>query len=58
MFEGCNNLVGGMGSKVGEDYIYEYDQYGNPSSHTCYDDRRSAHIDGGPNNPGLFTQKP
>ena len=44
MFSGCNNLVGGQGSKLGDNNVY--------------DDGRSAHIDGGPSNPGLFTQKP
>ena len=43
MFAGCPNLVGGQGSRLGGDNVY--------------DDGRSAHIDGGPSNPGLFTAK-
>ena len=42
MFYQCVNLKGGQGSKLGDDNVW--------------DDIRSAHIDGGPSNPGLFTQ--
>jgi surface protein len=43
MFAGCLNLVGGQGSRLIVDNLY--------------DDGRSAHIDGGPSNPGLFTAR-
>ena len=42
-------------------YVYEngsyYDEYGNPYSYYCHDDGDAAHIDGGKDNPGLFTAK-
>ena len=52
-FERCYNLVGGKGSKLGTNYYVEngiqYDYYVNA-------DENSAHIDGGPDKPGLFTE--
>ena len=42
MFEGCTSLVGGMGTTYDADHI----------------DASYAHIDGGPDNPGYFTEKP
>jgi hypothetical protein len=43
MFSGCTNLVGGMGTTYSSS---------NPTD-TTY-----AHVDGGPDNPGYFTQAP
>ena len=51
----CPNLVGGMGTKVGGN-IY-YDENGRQNSYYCPADARAAHIDGGKDNPGLFTAK-
>jgi hypothetical protein len=56
MFTSCDNLVGGQGTKIGEN-IYGYDKYGYPLYYTCPLDSRAAHIDGGRSNPGLFTAK-
>ena len=42
MFTGCNNLVGGAGTKYNSSYI----------------DITYAHIDGGTSNPGYFTKAP
>jgi surface protein len=42
MFEGCTSLVGGQGTTYDVNYI----------------DMAYAHIDGGPSNPGYFSQKP
>jgi surface protein len=41
MFEGCTNLVGGAGTRYDANYV----------------DYTYAHIDGGENNPGYFTDK-
>ena len=41
MFTGCTNLVGGKGTTYDENYV----------------DVAYAHIDGGPSNPGYFTEK-
>ena len=56
MFVGCSNLVGGKGTKEGKN-LYGYDNNGYPLSYHCYDDASSAHIDGGKDDPGLFTAK-
>ena len=56
MFEGCNNLTGGKGTKIGKN-LYGYDKNGNPLYYYCADDGTAAHIDGGKDNPGLFTAK-
>jgi len=42
MFLGCTSLVGGMGTTYDENHV----------------DAEYAHIDGGPSNPGYFTEKP
>lgn len=55
-FYGCNNLVGGMGSKIGNNF-YGYDIKGNPLYYYCSNNGSAAHIDGGKDNPGLFTAK-
>ncbi len=55
MFRGCNNLVGGRGTKVGvNNYI---DENGVQHSYTCSESGGAAHIDGGKDWPGLFTAK-
>ena len=41
MFKNCSSLVGGMGTVYDENHV----------------DHTYAHIDGGPNNPGYFTDK-
>lgn len=56
MFQGCVNLVGGQGTKIGQN-LYGYDEKGNPLYYYCSDEAKSAHIDGGKDNPGLFTAK-
>ncbi len=43
IFQNCDNLVGGEGTKWSNDYVVSY----------AY-----AHIDGGADNPGLFTKSP
>ncbi|MBR5640288.1 MAG: BspA family leucine-rich repeat surface protein [Muribaculaceae bacterium] len=55
MFEGCNNLRGGQGTKVGSNN--GYDNYGNPLYYYCSPHGYAAHIDGGKDWPGLFTGK-
>ena len=57
MFSGCNELVGGKGTKMGANYYY--DEKGIKRSFHIYDYSGSyyAHIDEGPENPGLFTSK-
>ncbi|MBQ7528230.1 MAG: BspA family leucine-rich repeat surface protein, partial [Bacteroidaceae bacterium] len=55
-FSGCDNLTGGMGTKIGQN-IYDYDENGNPRYYYCDHSPREAHIDGGKDNPGLFTAK-
>ena len=42
MFQGCNKLVGGKGTTFDSNHV----------------DAAYAHIDGGPSNPGYFTEKP
>ena len=42
MFYKCNSLVGGQGTTYDPNHI----------------DKAYAHIDGGPDNPGYFTEKP
>lgn len=56
LFENCNSLVGSKGTKLGQN-LYGYDEKGKPLYYHCYPDGRSAHIDGGKDNPGLFTAK-
>ena len=56
MFMGCEKLTGGNGTKIGNN-LYGYDNYGNPLYYYCPDNRSAAHIDGGKDNPGLFTAK-
>lgn len=56
MFYGCDNLTGGMGTKIGENQ-YGYDDNGYPLYYYCPDDGGAAHVDGGKDNPGLFTAK-
>lgn len=56
IFEGCDKLVGGKGTKLGVNYIY-----GDDGSllyyYYCSDSLFSLHIDGGWETPGLFTEK-
>jgi len=56
IFYGCEKLVGGKGTKIGKNY-YDYDEYGYPLYYYCSDKCEAAHIDGGKDNPGLFTAK-
>ena len=56
MFEGCTNLIGGKGTKIGKN-LYGYDNYGNPLYYDCGTNSSAAHIDGGKDWPGLFTAK-
>jgi len=56
MFQNCNNLEGGQGTKLGYN-IYGYDSQGSPLGYWCDDNFKAAHIDGGKDNPGLFTAK-
>jgi len=56
MFSNCNNLVGGQGTKIG-DNLYGYTANGQPLYYTCSVHASAAHIDGGKDNPGLFTAK-
>lgn len=56
MFTGCEELRGEKGTKIG-DNLYGYDTNGNPLYYNCPKDGSAAHIDGGKNNPGLFTAK-
>lgn len=56
VFGECNNLIGGQGTKLGWN-LYGYDEDGNPLYYFCDFGASSAHIDGGKDNPGLFTAK-
>ncbi len=56
MFYGCPNLVGGMGTKVGRHRYYDENGWA-WGEYDCPADARAAHIDGGKDNPGLFTAK-
>lgn len=56
MFIECEKLFGGKGTKVG-DNLYGYDKNGIPLYYHCDDNGSAAHIDGGKDNPGLFTAK-
>lgn len=56
MFKTCNLLTGSQGTKIGKN-LYGYDQNGNPLFYDCPDDGSAAHIDGGKDNPGLFSAK-
>lgn len=51
-----DNLVGGQGTKIGWNF-YGYDENGKSLYYWCTNSRESAHIDGGKDNPGLFTAK-
>lgn len=55
VFTGCYNLVGGKGSHIGENYYY--DDNGNLRMYYLDDGGGNARIDGGKDNPGLFTAK-
>ena len=55
-FDGCISLVGGKGTKIGQN-LYGYDNEGKPLYYYCSNDGCAAHIDGGKDNPGLFTAK-
>ena len=55
-FAGCDNLKGGQGTKIGKN-LYGYDKEGNPLYYYCSSHGDAAHIDGGKDNPGLFTAK-
>ena len=57
MFGGCDNLVGGMGSKCNSNNIYAYDSEGNPLTYYCGGNGSVAHIDRGKDWPGVFTAK-
>ena len=54
-FNGCNKLIGGKGTKVGSNVWYDND--GKPYEYYCSDRVNAAHIDGGRDDPGLFTAK-
>ena len=56
LFYFCYKLVGGKGTRIGEN-LYGYDKDGKPLYYYCNDDGSAAHIDGGKDNPGLFTAK-
>ena len=56
MFEYCYKLVGGQGTKIGQNF-YGYDTNGNPLYYRCSHHGDAAHIDGGKDWPGLFTAK-
>ena len=55
IFYGCEKLMGGMGTKLGENYYY--DERGKLCSYSVYGFIINARIDGGKDNPGLFTAK-
>lgn len=58
MFDGCNNLVGGQGTKIGQNIYYYYiDGVKYQGSYYCSESSLAAHIDGGKDWPGLFTAK-
>ena len=63
MFYQCGNLVGERGTKIGNNPLYDqdgkpcYDEFGNLETYSCPDNRSAAHIDGGEDWPGLFTEK-
>ena len=52
----CENLTGGQGTKIGQN-LYGYDSDGKPLYYYCGNEAKYAHIDGGKDNPGLFTAK-
>lgn len=52
----CENLTGGQGTKIGQN-LYGYDSNGIPLYYYCGKEAKYAHIDGGKDNPGLFTAK-
>jgi surface protein len=56
MFESSHNLVGGKGTKKGRN-LYGYDKNGDPLYYDCPGNGSAAHIDGGKDWPGLFTEK-
>jgi len=56
MFEGCDALRGGRGTKIG--YNHVYDSNGDLLYYYfCPKDGSAAHIDGKKDWPGLFTAK-
>jgi surface protein len=55
LFNGCKNLVGGKGTRIEDSWQY-YGEDGWNHSPFIYDGNL-AHIDGGKDNPGLFTAK-
>ena len=55
MFEGCDALRGGKGTHLGKN-LYGYDA-SIPLYYYCSNGGSAAHIDGGKDNPGLFTAK-
>ncbi len=56
IFDSCDKLTGGRGTKIGQNH-YGYDKNGKPLYYYCYGDFEAAHIDGGKDNPGLFTAR-
>ncbi|MCR5434246.1 MAG: BspA family leucine-rich repeat surface protein [Bacteroidaceae bacterium] len=54
IFDSCDKLTGGRGTKIGQNH-YGYDKNGKPLYYYCYGGFEAAHIDGGKDNPGLFT---
>ena len=56
MFSGCDSLTGEKGTHLWKN-LYGYDAEGNPLYYYCPEDGKAAHIDGGKDNPGLFTAK-
>lgn len=56
MFSECSSLVGGQGTKIGNN-LYGYSWSGEPLYYYCPESSESAHIDGGKDNPGLFTAR-
>lgn len=53
-FLDCSNLVGGMGTKIGDNF-YGLDKDGRPLYYYCSDGGEAARVDGGKDSPGLFT---
>lgn len=55
LFDGCNKLEGEKGTKIGINYYVGDD--GNTYSYECGTSLHYACVDGGKDNPGLFTAK-
>ena len=55
-FKNCHSLTGGKGTKIGWN-LYGYNTDGTPLYYYCSDTADAARIDGGKDNPGLFTAK-